>query len=66
LGRIDCGVAATLLYTWVTPERNPNDREDWFGINPPRGGSSPEASALALGIRRALATEVRIQLCAGA
>jgi hypothetical protein len=66
LGRINCGVAATLVYTWVTPERNPNDREDWFGINPPRGGASSDASALEVGIRRALATEARIHVCAGA
>jgi hypothetical protein len=65
LGHTDCGVAATLVYTWVTPERNRDDREDWFGINPPSGaGSSPDAAALRLGIRRALAPSAQIHLCA--
>jgi polysaccharide biosynthesis protein PslG len=63
LGRVDCGVAATLLYTWVTPERNPHDREDWYGIHPPRGGSSSDASAFESGIRAALEPGHRIHLC---
>ena len=66
LGHIDCGVAATILYTWVTPERDPANREDWFGIHPPRG-AAPSVDA-----RRSRRASVRrrarprsIKLCAG-
>jgi hypothetical protein len=57
LGHSQCGVAATLLYTWVTPELNPANREDWFGISPPAGGGGggPDVSAFAAGIRAARA-----------
>jgi hypothetical protein len=51
----DCNVAATLLYTWVTPERTPTDEEDWFGISPPAGGSSPDVTAFARGLQEARA-----------
>ncbi len=53
LGHTDCGLAGAFLYTWVTPERNPQDPEDWFGIHPPRGGSAEDTSAFARGIRAA-------------
>lgn len=48
-----CGVAAVLLYTWLTPERDPRNPEDWFGIEPPGGGSSPDMAAFARGLRAA-------------
>ena len=35
LGHVNCGVAAVTLYTWVTPERDRTDLEDWFGIHSP-------------------------------
>lgn len=55
LGESGCGVAASLVYTWVTPERDPHDHEDWFGISPPSGGGSPDVTAFADGIRAAAA-----------
>jgi hypothetical protein len=64
LGRLNCGVAATVLYTWVTPERDPRSAEDWFGINPPSGGPSPDSQAFARGVRQALAPAPAIRLCA--
>jgi hypothetical protein len=51
LGASDCDVAASLLYTWVTPEHNPRDAQDWFGVSPPGAGGSPDVSAFAAGIR---------------
>ena len=51
LGHVDCGLAATIVYTWVTPERNPADGEDWFGIHPPGGGGSADSAAFAAGLR---------------
>jgi polysaccharide biosynthesis protein PslG len=56
LGASGCGVAASLLYTWVTPERNPADAQDWFGVSPPAGGGGPDVAAFASGLRRAAAT----------
>ena len=51
LGATDCGVAASVLYTWVSPERDPTDHEDWFGISPPSGGTSPDVAAFTRGIQ---------------
>lgn len=41
-----CGVAMAVLYTWITPEQSPSDREQWFGIQNPGGGVSADVSAL--------------------
>jgi hypothetical protein len=51
-----CGVAATVLYTWVTPQRNPADSQDWFGIHDPDGASTPSSVAFTAGGRAAAAT----------
>jgi hypothetical protein len=53
LGHLDCGLAAVILYTWVTPEANPADIDDWYGIHPPHGGSDPSTPAFADGLRLA-------------
>ena len=58
LGRAGCGVATTILYTWVTPEHDPADPQDWFGIHPPTGGSSPDTEAFAAGIKAAAGSPV--------
>jgi hypothetical protein len=51
LGRLGCGVAASFLYTWVTPERNPADGQDWYGIATPGGGRTADTAAFAAGVR---------------
>jgi hypothetical protein len=55
LGHLACGLAATLLYTWVTPERNPADAQDWFGIADPTDPSAGtrDTAAFAAGLRGA-------------
>jgi len=55
LGHLDCGVAAVLLYAWTTPQRDPSDSGDWFGINPPNGGQAPDVQAFTQGLRAAVA-----------
>jgi hypothetical protein len=55
LGHLACGVAAVVLYAWITPERNPSDSNDWFGISPPGGGASIDVSAFTRGLRAATA-----------
>jgi hypothetical protein len=59
LGHSNCGIAAVVLYTWMTLERNPANREDWYGIHPPEGGSSADVAAFAAGIRAAAAPAAR-------
>jgi hypothetical protein len=63
IGRSSCGVAAAILYTWVTPRRNPADREDWFGIHPPGGGASADVAAFVAGLRGATAPGVAGAVC---
>ncbi len=65
LGHVDCGVGAALLYAWVTPERDPANSQDWFGISPPGGGSTPDTMAFAAGLRAAAAPAPTDALCAG-
>jgi hypothetical protein len=52
LARIGCALAAVILYTWVTPERDPANSGDWYGINPP-GGGGPDVTAFTNAIRSA-------------
>jgi len=59
LGHLDCGVAATLLYTWVTPERDAANGQDWYGIANPSDPSAATADAQAFtaGLRAAAAPD---------
>lgn len=54
LGHLRCGLAASLLYTWVTPEADPRDAQDWYGIADPVA-TAPTASteAFAAGLAAA-------------
>jgi len=65
LAHTNCGVAMTVLYTWVTPERDPADREDWFGIHSPAGTDTPDVRALTAGLRAAAAGGPAVDACAG-
>jgi hypothetical protein len=55
----------TVLYTWVTPERDPANREDWFGINSPAGTATPDVRALTAGLRAAAAGGPEFDVCHG-
>lgn len=63
LGHTDCGIAATVVYSWVTPEGDLTNREDWFGLEPPAGGATPDTAALATGVREATSREGQLKLC---
>ena len=63
LGHLDCGLAMAILYTWVTPERDLANAQDWFGINPPAGGGSADTAAFAAGLQDATSPRARISLC---
>jgi hypothetical protein len=64
LGHTDCGIAAALLYTWVTPQRDPANAQDWFGIEPPDGGGGPDVTAFTTGLAKASAPAPPVKLCA--
>jgi hypothetical protein len=59
LGHLQCGLAATLLYTWVTPQRDPADPQDWYGIANPSDPSAGTAdtAAFAAGLQAAVAPQ---------
>jgi polysaccharide biosynthesis protein PslG len=63
LGETNCGIAAVQLYTWVTPQLDPTNKEDWYGIHPPRGGSSRDTDALAASLQAVSHTPGRVRLC---
>jgi hypothetical protein len=63
LGHLDCGVAAGIVYTWYSPQQNPADAEQWFGLTGPGGAATPSTRALTLGVRRANAQGQTLPLC---
>lgn len=65
LAHTDCTIAAVFFYTWVTAQRNPADREDWFGVHPPHGGATPDTRALAAGLAAARAKRAATRTCFG-
>lgn len=63
LGHTGCGVAAAILYAWVTPERDRANPQDWFGISPPDGGATPDTVAFTDGLRSAAAPQAAVPTC---
>lgn len=63
LGHVDCGLADVLLYTWLTPERDQANAQDWFGISPPGSGTTPDTVSFAQGLRAASSPGTTIKLC---
>ena len=57
LGHLQCGLAATLLYTWVSPGGDPGNSQDWYGIADPTdpARTTADVQAFAGGVRAALA-----------
>jgi hypothetical protein len=65
LGHTDCAIAGVMLYAWSTPQRNPANAEDWFGISPPGAGASPDTKAFASALGAAAAAAPTRPLCSG-
>jgi hypothetical protein len=63
LGHTNCGIAATILYAWMTPERNPAEGNDWLGIHPPAGGDTPDVRAFTNGVRAARSPRRAVNIC---
>jgi len=66
LSRSDCGVERLMAYSWVGPELDSGDREQWFGIVRKDGTPRPSASAFADAIRSARASGDTVSVCGGA
>jgi hypothetical protein len=47
LARSDCGVELITPYTWTTPEKDPSDMGDWYGLRHPDGSATPSSDAFA-------------------
>ena len=60
LGHLDCGLAASVMYTWVTPQSNVADSQDWFGIENPDATATPSSRAFGSGLRAAAAPAPRV------
>lgn len=63
LGHLDCGIAAVIYYTWITPEHDRADREDWFGIQPPDGRPGPDLHAFTDGLHAAQSPGPSYHVC---
>jgi hypothetical protein len=50
-----CGIAATILYTWYAPARDPSNSQEWFGIS----GSPRDVAAFSAGLRAAAQAPAR-------
>lgn len=63
LGHLDCGIAAVVYYTWITPEHNLTDREDWFGLQAPDGRPGLDTQAFVAGVHAGQAPGATIDAC---
>lgn len=65
LGRSDCRIAAVLVYSWMTNERDAQSAQDWYGIHPPRPGrrNSADTEAFASAVRAARANKPPERVC---
>jgi hypothetical protein len=78
LGHTDCGLAAVLLYTWITPGADRSDPQDWYGLRVGGVDASPvvdqmadkmvdhprsDVEAFAEGVRRAEAAAPAAAVC---
>jgi hypothetical protein len=53
LGHSGCGIDAVTLYTWATPEQQPRNSQQWYGLSPPGAGPSAGVEAFAHGLAAA-------------
>jgi hypothetical protein len=63
LGHLDCGLAASILYTWYSPQLNPADSQQWYGIDSLTSGLTADTDAFAQGLRRAQAPSRNLRIC---
>ncbi len=64
LGHFNCGLAAALLYAWVTPAQDPASIGGGYGISKAGGGVTPATAAFAKGVAAARSPGPRLPVCA--
>jgi hypothetical protein len=50
-----CGLSSVILYTWATPDIDPGNSQNWYGIDPPSAGGGADVTAFVNGLRAARA-----------
>jgi len=63
LGHLNCGLASALLYTWYSPQENPADSQQWYGLVGPGAVPTPAAAAFTRGLQAAHAPTPTLSLC---
>ncbi len=63
LARSDCGIAAVVLYSWITSERDRGSADDWYGVYRPQGGDTPSSRALARVLHRSAKGSEEARIC---
>jgi hypothetical protein len=63
LGHLDCGLAASVLYTWYSPQQDPTDGQQWYGIDSLTGAPTADTDAFKQGLRRAHAPAATLPIC---
>ena len=63
LGHLDCGIAASVLYTWYSPQQDPANSQEWYGIDSLTGAPTADTAAFERGLRRAQAPAGIFPIC---
>jgi hypothetical protein len=63
LAHSNCGIAAVIAYTWITPGLNTRDQEDWFGIHPLGSSGSADTAGFNAGLRLAAKHVPSLAVC---
>lgn len=63
LGGSPCGVADAVLYTWYSPQQDPADSQQWYGIDPPTSTPSADTGAFTAGVHGAAAARAQSGPC---
>jgi polysaccharide biosynthesis protein PslG len=54
LAHTNCAVAGTVIYSWMTLQRDPHNADDWLGIHSPTGVTTPDSVAFAAALHAAV------------
>ncbi len=63
LGHLNCGLASALLYTWYSPQGNPADSQQWYGLVGPGAAPTGASAAFASGVKAARSATSALPLC---
>jgi len=63
LGHLNCGLTSALLYTWYSPQGNPADSQQWYGLLGPGAAPSSASAAFTKGLQAARSAGSTFPLC---